>query len=109
MGDAGAGDSGDAGTTGENEAAAIAVAVEGLDMGGGPADVGASPDAGDGEGAGTVPPPTVAAASAAAEPTKPSGTVPSKQRKQRRRSLLSEEEGGLLSQAPTYRRSLLGY
>ena len=27
----------------------------------------------------------------------------------RRRSLLSEEEGGLLSQAPTYRRSLLGY
>ena len=46
-----------------------------------------------------------AATAAAKEAAKPAPAS----RKPRRRSLLDEDEGGLLSTAPTYRRTLLGY
>lgn len=55
------------------------------------------------------PPPVVATPPAEPEPAAPAPVKEVTRKKVRRRSLLSEEEGGLLSQAPTYRRSLLGY
>jgi hypothetical protein len=87
----GVGDEGESATAAAADAAAAAAAVGGTDISfvAGPA-------------AETLAPTPVAVPEA-----KPKAE--GKRRQPRRRSLLSEEEGGLLSQAPAYRRSLLGY